>query len=123
MRRERRTDAPAERAAGERLARAGRILAAILRGTPSHPLQPDPEPATWGAQGACAAAADSGSVVVRIYVFNSYADARATEDSLVDEAGVTSVNGALLLYATAAPTDAVGQDKLIDIRSAFAGDE
>lgn len=111
-----------------RPARARAVLDALADGAAVRDVPPDPEPPAWGARSAVASAWDTNSVVARVYVFDSYGDARAVEDRLADSAmggrvGVTGVNGPLLLWATADADDPAGSELLIDLQSAFAGEE
>jgi hypothetical protein len=89
---------------------------------------PDLDPAEFGATGVIAYAWRTSSVHAAVYAFDDQDAARAAEDSLTadgvaDRELATSVNGALLMVATAADDDLAGQELLSQLRGDFAGRE
>ena len=87
---------------------------------------PDLPAAELGATGAMAYAWRSSSVHAAVYAFDDQDAARVAEDSLTapaDRVLSTSINGALLMVATAAEDDLFGQELLGKLRSNFAGRE
>ncbi|MEO7125113.1 MAG: hypothetical protein ABI382_05700 [Nakamurella sp.] len=115
----------------QRADRALAVLTAILGNSPTRPVTAEPDAAAWGALVAVAAAGSDSSMVARVYVFDSYWEARAVEDRLAadaagqlqGQASVSGVNGPLLLWATADAADNAAVNLLGNLRSAFAGDE
>jgi len=88
----------------------------------------DHDPAEFGATGAIAYAWRTSSVHAAVYAFDDQDAARAAEDSLkadgvAGRALATTVNGALLMVATAADDDLAGQELLRELRTSFAGRE
>jgi len=89
---------------------------------------PDVPVEELGATGAIAFEWRASSVRAAVYAFDDQDAARAAEDSLraTPTGGrelATSVNGALLLVATAADDDLFGQELLTELRGNFAGRE
>ena len=88
--------------------------------------EPDVPVEELGAIGAIAYEWRTSSVRAAVYAFDDQDAARAAEDALVTPAErvvATTVNGALLMVASAAEDDLLGQDQLGRLRSNFAGRE
>lgn len=108
--------------------RAEALLSASgqMEGAREVPL--DPDAASLGAKGGIAYAWDGNSMQASVYAFPSYSDARAVEDDVrgrPDGArnAVATVNGSLLLWATADNDDQQALASLKELRSGFAGRE
>ena len=87
---------------------------------------PDVPAAELGATGAIAYEWRASSVRAAVYAFDDQDAALAAEDALMapsERQLATSVNGALLMVATAADDDLFGQELLTQLRSNFAGRE
>ncbi|MBN8232744.1 hypothetical protein JYK02_35025 [Corallococcus macrosporus] len=92
------------------------------------PMDPVPSVQELGAQAGFGRAWKARSVRASVYLFDSYTEASAAEDTLrarVPEGlrGSGTVNGNLLVWATADATDEAGQAIINDVLSAFAGEE
>jgi hypothetical protein len=108
--------------------RALALLRTSGRLTDVREAEPEPDAAALGANGAISYAWEGNSAIASVYAFSSYHDAREVEDRLREQPdgarrSVATVNGALLLWATADEDDQDGRDVLARLRSAFAGRE
>jgi hypothetical protein len=92
------------------------------------PAEPVPPVRDLGARAGFGRAWTSTSVRVSVYLFDSYDDASAAEVRLQAQtpegrqAGGT-VNGALLMWATADAADEAAKELITRLRSSFAGEE
>jgi len=89
---------------------------------------PDVPAAELGATGSMGYEWRTSSVRAAVYAFDDQDAARVAEESLRANGPdgrelATSVNGALLMVATAADDDLFGQEVLTELRSNFAGRE
>lgn len=108
--------------------RAEALLRASGQMDGAHEVPPEPDAASLGAKGGITYAWDGNSMRASVYAFRSYADARAVEDDVrgrPDGAthAIATVNGSLLLLATADIDDQPALAALKEFRSGFAGRE
>ncbi|NOK33340.1 hypothetical protein HMI49_09045 [Corallococcus exercitus] len=92
------------------------------------PVAPAPAVQDLGAQAGFGRAWTASSVRASVYLFNTYQEARVAEDWLkahVPEGlrGAGTVNGDLLVWATADATDEAGRAILENLIGSFAGEE
>jgi hypothetical protein len=108
--------------------RAEALLRIGSRGAVTEPVEPRPPPEDLGATDAISRKWSTGSIVASVYIFDSYADAVEIEKSLLFDVAPSirtqsTVNGSLLLWATADRDDPDAADALTELVSAFAGRE
>lgn len=108
--------------------RAQALLGITTGSAQAEPVEPEPAPDDWGSNGAMAYRWPATTAVASVYVFDTYWDAREVEKKLRArpegaQRGVTTVNGPLLLWATADSDDADGVALIKKLRSSFAGKE
>jgi hypothetical protein len=91
------------------------------------PADANPSPAALGAQAGLGYAWKSSSVRASVYLFDSYDNASAAEKRLqADPPGdqvASTINGPLLMWATADRDDDGAGDILLQLRESFAGRE
>ncbi|NMO14932.1 hypothetical protein HPC49_04490 [Pyxidicoccus fallax] len=109
----------------------GRAEALVRRGAGGEevlPAEPAPSVRDIGARAGFGRAWTSTSVRASVYLFDSHDEASAAEAQLEAQAPAGrqvagTVNGPLLLWATADATDEAGEAVIERLLSSFAGDE
>lgn len=112
--------------------RAGSLLGLRRYGDDVTETDPSPAPSAIGARSGAGYAWSSTAVVASVYLFDSYDEASAAETRMRGEADAQdgasravagSVNGPLLLWATAEADDPEAGRLLRQLRQSFAGRE
>jgi hypothetical protein len=108
--------------------RAGSLLGLRRYGDDVTETDPSPAPSAVGAGSGVGYAWKSAGVAASVYLFDSYDEASAAETRLRAEAEPSravagTVNGPLLMWATAAADDPEAGKLLRQLRQSFAGRE